>query len=331
MGSLTRRSFAVGVAACFTPSAWALPAPPPEDPRFNHHADLPNALTHLRSGRWNELAALVARLPPDSACVLLDDVGDQSEVDIDLGGLTGSPMSLTARGALLVGWGWRYRGRGTIGTVTDEMAQAFVERLQRARTDLEGAIAADPNDGVAYNFLIRTLKGLSAVEQFTPTWEAFLSAERKPVRAFAGMADALAAKWFGSDELMLGFARQQQRALEPVSHALICQVANEILLAHFRRSGLEAAVNFAANQMVLGEVGAAHDAYRALPAPADFYQANFANGQFSFFFSFLGLADHARPYLQAMGQRITGPWTLFGENSFEMLERSRVAAGLETT
>jgi hypothetical protein len=327
---ISRRLFAGSAVACFAPSAWAI-VPPPDNPRFNQHPELQTALGHVRSAAWTELAALVARLPPDSACVLLDDLGDQSEVDLDLSALDRSPMALTTRGALLVGWAWRYRGAGWSSSVSEEMGRAFSERLLRARADLEAAITADSNDGIAYTFLFRALKGLSAVDQLTPAWEAFQNAVRKPVRAFSGFADALSAKWFGSDEVMLGFARTHQRALEPASHALICQVANELLMAHLRRGGVEAGGNFAGQQGVLGEVGAANDAYIALPAPDDFYQANFANGQFSFYFSFLGLSDYARPHLQSMGRLVSGPWTLFGDSAFDMLERARTAAGLATT
>jgi hypothetical protein len=260
--------------------------------------------------------------------VLLDALGDQSEVDVDLAGLASVPAAFTARGALLVSWGWRYRGSGASSTVTDDMAAAFAERLRRARGDLQTAVAEDPNDGVAYSFLIRTLKGLSAVDALAPTWEAFLNAERKPIRAFAGCADSLAAKWFGSDELMLGFARTYQRALEPTSHALIPQVSNEMMLSILRSRGVEAAVAFAGQQAVLGEVGAASEAFSSVPAPDDFYQANFAYAQFSFYFSFLGLSDLARPYLQSMGDALAGPWALFDEEAFAMAARARQAAGL---
>jgi hypothetical protein len=323
--------FAGGVIACLAPSVWAIAPPPPDNPRFNQHPDLQAALAHVRAGRWAELTASVSRLPPDSACVLLSDLGDQTEADIDLGALSEGPMALTIRGALLVGWAWRYRGSGFAASVTDEMAQAFSQRLVRARTDLQAAIAADENDGVAYNFLIRGLKGLSAVDDLQATWGDFQNVTRKPVRAYSGMADALTAKWFGSDEIMLGFARTFQRALEPASHGLVCQVANEMFMSHFRRDGLQAAVNFAAQQGVLGEIGAANNAYLALPPPSDFYQANYANGHFSFYFSSLGQNDLARPYLQSMGQFVSGPWTLFEENAFDLLRRARTAAGLETT
>jgi len=329
---ISRRSFALGVAACFLmPSpSWALD-PVPQDPRLNHHPDLPSALAHMRAQRWSDLTALVSQLPPDSAVVLLDDLGDQSDIDVDLAGLNGSSAGLTIQGTLLVNWGWRYRGSGAAGSVTDEMGAAYEERLRRALESLRAAIAADANDGVAHSFLFRTLKGLSAIDQLEPAWRAFENVTRKPVRAYSQFADALSAKWFGSDELMLGFARANQRSLEPASHALICQVANEVLLRHWRRDGVGAAIDFASRQAVLGEVGAASDAFRALPAPTDFWQTNYANAHFSFFFGFLGLNDHARPYLRSMGDSIAGPWALFGDEAFRMLERARTAAGIEST
>lgn len=303
------------------------------DPRFINHPYASVALNHFQARRWAELSALVRGLRPDSACVLLDDLGDLASVDADVAGLTESPSGHAIAGSLYVNWAWVYRGMGAGTTVTGDRLRDFVDRLALARESLERAIDVDANDGVAYNFLIRTMKGQSAVQGLQSIWEAFEGIEhtRKPIRAYSSMADVLSAKWFGSEEAMLGFARLNQRALEPASHALICQVANETLIARLRRQGLEGAANFAGQQGVLGEVGAANDAYLALSAPEDFQQANYANGQFSFFFSFLGLNDYARPYLQSMGAALSGPWTLFDAQAFDMLEHARAAAGLGST
>lgn len=265
--------------------------------------------------------------------MLLDDLGDIAPLDADIAGLIEQPGGHAIAGALYVNWAWAYRGTGAGTTVVGDRAQAFADRLVLARESLERAIDADEHDGVAYAHLFRTMKGQSDTPSMSSAWESFdqIERQRKPIRAYSSFADALAAKWFGSEELMLGFARTHQRALEPVSHALICQVANESLLAHLRRGGVQAAVTFGANQGVLGEVGAANDAYLAMSTPDDFQQANFANSHFSFYFGFLGLNDHARPYLQAMGNNLSAPWTIFDEEAFNMLERARTAAGLSAT
>lgn len=327
---LSRRLFAGGAIGCLAPNAWAIEPPPPDASRFSLHPELPGALVLTRQGAWPNLAALIAGLPPDSAATLLAQLGDESPADIDLTGLDNAPMALTTRAALLIGWAWRYRGHGWGSSVGDDAARAFAERLERARTDLRAAIAADGNDGVAYAFLFQALKGLSAVDELMLNWEAFQSVTRKPVRAYSHFADSLSRKWFGSEELMTGFARAHQSALEPASQALICQVANEMFLDRFRRNRDEA-LSFAAQREVIGEIGAASEAYLALSTPSDFYQANYANGHFSFYFSLIGLSDHARPYLQYMGEQISGPWTNFAENAFDLVERARVAAGLSST
>jgi hypothetical protein len=308
------------------------PATPPSS-LFVHHPEATVALSHLQGRRWSDLAEIVGGLPPDSASVLLDDLLDLATVDSDLTGLTETPLGHTLAGAIYVNWAWSYRGTGVGSTVVGDRAQAFVDRLELARVSLERAIDADANDGVAYNFLIRTLKGQSNVPGLNSVWTSFESVERrrKPIRAFSALADAVSAKWFGSEQIMLGFARAQQLALEPASYALIAQVANESVMGYLRRGGSEAAMSFAAQDAVLGEVGTASEAYRALPPPEDFYQANFANAHFSFFFSLLGLNDHARPYLQAMGEMPAGPWTLFQEGAFALLENARTAAGLGST
>lgn len=331
---ITRRALAGGLTLLpFGGRAAAQTPATPRSSQFVDHPEASAALSLLQAKRWQDLSALVRSLGPDSAVVLLGDVTDLADVDSDVAGLGDVPMGHTMLGAFYVNWAWAYRGTGVGSTVVGDRLQAFVDRLGRARESLERAIDSDANDGVAYTFLIRTLQGQNAVPALDSLWGDFerVERQRKPIRAFVAMEDVLSAKWFGSDELMLGFARAQQRALEPASQALVCQVANEMLIARLRRGGVEDAVNFAAQEGVLGEVGAASDAYLALPAPEDFYQANFANSQFSFFFAFLGLADHSRPYLQAMDRRLASPWTLFEEEAFNMLDRARIAAGLEST
>jgi hypothetical protein len=333
-GRISRRAAAAGLALLPLPApAAAQTVATPPSSLFVTHPEATAALSHLQARRWEALSALVRRLPPDSAAVLLDDVCDLAAADDDITGLADVQLGHTIAGALYVNWAWAYRGTGVGSTVVGDRVQAFADRLVLARESLERAIATDAQDGLAYNHLFRTLKGQSDVAGLQAAWEAFvrIGRDHKPIRAFAGMADALSGKWFGSEEIMLSFARANQTALEPVSHALICQVANESLLSHLRRGSVQAGVEFGAQQGVLGEVGAANDAYLALSAPDDFYQTNFANGQFSFFFSFLGLNDHARPYLQSMGEVLSGPWTLFEQEAFGMLQRARTAAGLSST
>lgn len=302
-GWATRRAMLafVGAVVARQASATAQSPTPPGDPRLNNHPYLPACLQHLNAKRWADLTTIVRNVTPDSACVLLDDLGDQSDVDLDLAGLTDNAMGETVAGALLVNWGWRYRGTGWARSVTNEMAQAFAERLRTARSHLEQANVADPNDGVAYSFLFQTLKGLSEVQAMATAWPSFQRAERKPIRAYVAFADALTPRWFGSEEYLVGFARTHQAALEPTSHALICYAANEMILSRLR-SSVQTAIEFASQAGVLGEVGAAHDAFLAGAPDQDLYRVRFAHGHFSFFFSLLGLHDLARPHLAGLIQ-----------------------------
>ncbi len=308
----TRRGFAaLAGAGCLAPGlarAQAAVAEPPGDPRLANHARLAPALEHLRARRWRELAALVQAEPPDSACVLLDDLGDQSEVDGDLSGLERVRFGRTVAGALYVNWGWRYRGTGMASTVSDAMNQAFEERLTRARQTLEGAIDRDAHDGVAYNFLIRALKGF-APDALDSVWRDFESVRRKPVRAYAGMADALAAKWYGSHDEMLGFAYHYQDALAPGSYGLMPQACNEVVLALLRAQGSQAAMGFASGPVVANAIAAANSAFDGGGASEDFYQRAYAHGQFAFYFYLVGAADFARPHLVALSDYLPAPWS----------------------
>jgi len=331
---LTRRRLAAALAGAgvFAPrAAFAqAQAEPPGDPRLANHPRMAEALAHLRARRWRALAQIVRAQTPDGACVLLGNLGDQSEVDLDLVGLERQPMGRTIKGALLVDWGWRYRGSGMSSTVTDEMFNAFEARLTRARTELEAAVAQDGDDGVAFTFLIRLLKGLSQVPAMSAAWEAFQGAARKPIRAYSGYADALAAKWFGSHDFMVAFARLNQEALLPASRALVVQAYHEIIFSLMRGGDAQAGFAFAMQPSVFDEVAAANEAFHAGPVTDDFYQRAFAHAQFSFFFSLVGMNDLARPHMVALGQWIGGPWTLFPDPP-GLFERYRQTLGLSAT
>jgi hypothetical protein len=258
----------------------------------------------------------------------LDDIADQSLVDRDLDGLANEDMGSTVAGALLVNWGWRYRGTGVASTVSEDMGRAFEERLRLARTQLEAAVAANHNDGVAFNFLFRTLKGLSDVAAAQTAWSQFETASRKPIRAYSSFGELLTPRWFGSEEFVVGYARTQQAALEPSSRALIAWAANEHILPRWRRSFQEG-FEFASSTGVLGEVGAAHDAFSA-GRDEDVYRAQFAHGHFAFFFWFVGLHDLARPHLVALGDHIVAPWARLGD-PIVALQSARDSAGISAT
>lgn len=326
-GGFTRRTVvgaACGVGGLVQP-AHGQSAPGPGDPRLVNHAGLGAALELLQRGQWQDLSALVSEQTPDGMCVLLDDLGNQSPVDLDMSALTNEANGNTISGALLANWAWRYRGSGAASAVTSTMAQAFSDRLRRARIQLDAAIAADEDDGVAFNFLFRTFKGLSDVQAMRDAWPKFEAATRKPIRAFASFADALTPRWFGSEPIMVTFTRSQQMALEPTSHALIALAANEHIFTRWQDS-LEAAMSFGSDFGVLAEVSAANRSFLAA-TDADIYRARFAHGHFSFFFSFLGLHDLARPHLLNLGNRIASPWTR-AEDPVELLQRARALAGI---
>jgi hypothetical protein len=161
--ALSRRSVlgATGAMLAYPNAALAQATQRPEDPRLGRHPEAYSAIELLHSRQWRELARLVERQTPDSACVLLNYVGDHSNVDIDISQLANERMGPLIAGALLVNWGWRYRGTGVASTVTEQMADAFGTRLLEAKTQLDSAIASGNGAGSAHAFLFQTLKGLS--------------------------------------------------------------------------------------------------------------------------------------------------------------------------
>lgn len=331
---LNRRAFAatLGVSVVATLTARAQSVPSPDVP-FTSHPLLARASEELRQRNWGRLASLVRDLPPQSACVLLDDLGDATPIDLEIALLERHPVGRTIMGGLLVNWGWRFRGTGSGSTVRPTAFAEFQERLQAAKMQLAVALADDKDDGVAASFLIRTEKGLEDLPAIDSAFALLEQAERRPIAGYAGYADAISAKWYGSQERMRGFARQHVRSLPPSSHALIAQAHVESMFALARSSNPERASrapSYLVDDFVRSELVDANNAFLAGPPDQDHHANRFAHGQFSYAFMAMGEHELARPHVQALGASPAGPWTLLPDPrlAWESLRRTLGLADL---
>jgi hypothetical protein len=113
------------------------------------------------------------------------------------------------RGRLLIDWGWEARGEGWASTVTDEGGRLFQQRLGRARTELEQAVAANPSGVLAHVLLIRVARGLSLSPEYVE--DHFGEVVRRQPHLFLAYSEKfeyLRPRWLGDADALRTFGEQ---------------------------------------------------------------------------------------------------------------------------
>ena len=151
-----------------------------------------------------------------------------------------NPTARLARAAHGIGFAWAARGAGYGDTVGKDDWTVFLERLRRAEGDLLRAAEYDRDDAVPWSLMLMSGRGVEAPkEELLGRYEQAQARHPWLLEAHLQLLQALCAKWFGSDEESLGFARAVARdapegaavrALVPMAHI-------EIWLDMDRRDG----------------------------------------------------------------------------------------------
>jgi len=324
---ISRRAFSLSMAAATCCGAPARAADP--EPFVSSHPLYTASVDLLARERWSDLVSSVAALPPQSAFTLLTDLGDGSPLVGDLKGLARVNGGAGVAGAIQVGWAWRLRG--STEKVVDE--NGFARHLVAAGEMLIRAQQHDHNDGVTVGFLFRVLKGAGETEALHALLPAYLSAERRPVEGLAHYADAVSAKWLGSETEALTFARHYAGSAPAASFGLVPDT--HITAAVARQMSDDASVKASApayfeSPDVNTEILAANGRFLAAPVDADPFAAVLAHAQFSMAFLQMNDVEHTRQHLIAQGMSAVGPWRYL-ENPTAALARVRSALRLNLT
>src|SRR5262245_41795370 len=174
----------------------------PQSPAFvPNHSLFPASLEAMKQKQWKALVSSISSLPPQSAHVLLDDLGDGTPISDNLKDLSAVKGGKGLTGAIHVGWAWRFRGSNA--DIKD--GDGFEKHLVEAGRLLMEAVEDDPDDGVAASFLFRVLKGAGEVDGLHSLLPVYLAAKRRPVEGLANYTDAVSEKWSGSEPESLGF------------------------------------------------------------------------------------------------------------------------------
>lgn len=129
-----------------------------------------------------------------------------------------SPLAFLMRGAHGIEWAWEARGRGLSKNVSDESWQLFEQRLKWAEQDLLLAAQGNPADPTPWALLVRVAMATDAPPEVA--WQHFQQATARQAdnyRAHVGMRTNLSARWGGSHEQMLDFARRRAAEAPPGS------------------------------------------------------------------------------------------------------------------
>ncbi|MES1202734.1 MAG: hypothetical protein ABUS57_14960 [Pseudomonadota bacterium] len=303
---LTRRGFGLGVAIVGLAGSAAAQTAPPQ-PFYPNHPQYATAADMLNNNRWADLVATLSALPPASAVVLLEDLGQGSPLRDNLDALARVRGGKTVAGAIQIGWAWRYRGAGT--TIVNE--DAFGRQLVRAADLLATALSDDANDGVAAMYLMRCLKGGGEKKDLEALLPIYLASRRKPVQGLSQYADAISEKWMGTDAECLAFARQYAGSAAPASYGVVPWAHFVVRDSHAMSDDAQiqqSAPSYFTNADVTAEIITAHEHFLAAPADSDNFAMQFAHAEFSYVFLTMNDMDRLRVHLAGQGEFIGGPW-----------------------
>ncbi len=305
---LDRRKFGLSVVSGALFGAQAIAQSALSTTYVPNHPLYAPSLDAMAQRNWDDLVSIVSALPPQSAYTLLRDIGDGSPVTNNLRALSRVEGGRTVAGAIQVGWAWRYRGSAV--EIQDE--DQFARHLFSAADLLSRAIQRDPDDGVAAAFLFRALKAFGDADALRDLLPLYLAASRKPVEGLAAYADAVTAKWVGSEAEALQFARQYANSQPAASYGLIPDAHYTTAVARVMSDDVAIAATadgYLHDPAVISEIIVAHDDFLAAPPDADPFATMLAHSQFSLVFLQTGDVERGRMHLGPQGTFIGGPWT----------------------
>ncbi|MFT7841409.1 hypothetical protein Q5530_35185 [Saccharothrix sp. BKS2] len=308
--------------------------------------DLERAARALVVGDIAPALALLAReVPPDLRDLrveVLGQAGQEVLVDLDVAA-EDDPDRLLLLGSALNAAAWWARGALYAGQTGDARVERFLDLSGRARDALTRAAAAAPADAAPWSALMSC--ALGAPEREGEGGEVFAGVvARVPdlVSAHERRLQGLAAKWYGSHEQMLDFARVRVADL-PNGHPLLALVPAAHIEVHLHDSSAPGAIrrwramDYPGRRVVRAEVAAASDRLSAAGG-AERAHARWirANQVFAAYYNSVADVAGLRPedvdrlarHVAEAGERpARWPWGYFGDHHAAFEKARRLAAG----
>ncbi|HSZ57099.1 MAG TPA: hypothetical protein VK797_15635 [Tepidisphaeraceae bacterium] len=123
--------------------------------------------------------------------------------------LPNSAVPLIFKGRYYIDWGWKARGGGFAGTVTDEGWRLLRERLAVAEQALQKAYELDPNDPAGPTAMLTVELGQGRGRDVMEKWFArAMAADPDHYAAGDAKLNYLMPKWYGSEQDAVDFGRE---------------------------------------------------------------------------------------------------------------------------
>jgi hypothetical protein len=223
------------------------------------------AVAAISNGQWQGVKAFVAGASPEAAYELIRTAYDACPTAIDVDAAIGGPddlVGLTVAGAFHFGIGKRHRGMRAAAEVREKQAVLYIERLYRARTALDDALALDRRYGLAAAFAMAVASDELEDGQKDQAEAVLLDARDVPLSGYVNLLQARLEKWGGSHADMFRIARSRMLADAPMQHILIAR-------AHWERYLYYAAFDDSEQASEMAEVYFTGDVMDDLKAASD--------------------------------------------------------------
>lgn len=282
----------------------------------------------LRRGEWRGFAQHLVDQPDpqrrdfDIKVVTTALAGELDWIDT---WLQEEPRSATAgllRGAHEIDWAWAIRTGVWAKHLSKDQAEDFWELLSAAKEDLLLAARLAPDDGGPWAFLAAVAMGLNAGRDEADEILANVQA-RSPWHpmAYRTMVQYHAAKWHGSTDRVLAFARSVT-AEAPAGHP-VHAVVPEAHLEAAEDSGGKRTLEAGRDEII-------DAADRSVSAPEQVLSPWWtrARAPFAIAYHKLGEKDRLRSELEAIGPSVSGVWGSFYRDPIGEFKRARRSVGL---
>ncbi|MEV4704615.1 hypothetical protein [Actinoplanes sp. NPDC049316] len=266
-----------------------------------------------RRGDWRTVGATLDRVTDTDLRnfylgVVTDLEGAQPWIDEWVAAEPGSALPYLVKGCHFTAWAWEARTSKQAKYVSQEQFAVFFRRLKVAEDNLDEALARDPGDANIWAQLIQTAIGRQlGLPEAERRFKEVTARHRWHRSAHHKLLQQKCAKWGGSDELALTFARDTVAEMPPG-----CSLGSLVAVAHFEQHLQDPGERHLRRPEVVAEIRAAAEKSVLHPAFRDGPGHRAAHGWFALALTLAGDHRAAVAHFDAIGDTPTRmPWEYF--------------------
>ncbi len=162
-------------------------------------------------------------------------------------------------GCYLVRKAWAARGSGTTDTLSDSDVEKFHGQLSDGQAALRGSIELDPNMPDAYAEMLIVIRGAGSEAEAGNLFDEARNRFPNDIQLHQNMLLLLTARWMGSDETVLEFARNYGNSdstgnltcLIPFAHLEIWYGSDSEIVTYFKDKNIRREIKAAFKQFIV--------------------------------------------------------------------------------